>query len=69
MTSPQCWDSYRLYYVCHSFLCSDELISENSREDEPRSISGIRQPPTRAFMDDMTITSKSVPEERWMLED
>ena len=27
------------------------------------------QLPTGAFMDDMTITSKSVPEERWMLED
>ena len=31
--------------------------------------SGIRQPPTRAFMDDMTITAKSVVECRWMLED
>ena len=25
----------------------------------PITISGIRQPPTRAFMDDMTITAKS----------
>ena len=31
--------------------------------------SGVRQPPTRAFMDDMTITAKSVPEAIWMLED
>ena len=31
--------------------------------------SGIRQPPTRAFMDDMTITARSVVEGRWMLED
>ncbi|XP_053391239.1 uncharacterized protein LOC128554051 [Mercenaria mercenaria] len=35
----------------------------------PITISGIRQPPTRAFMHDMTITAKSVPEGRWMLED
>merc|ERR1711894_263325 len=31
--------------------------------------SGVRQPPTRAFMDDMTVTAKSVVEGRWMLED
>jgi len=35
----------------------------------PITISGIRQPPTKAFMDDMTITAKSGPEGRWMLED
>ena len=33
------------------------------------TISGVRQPHTRAFIDDMTITAKSVPEGRWMLED
>ena len=31
--------------------------------------SGVRQPPTRAFMDDMTITTKSVMEGRWTLEE
>ena len=31
--------------------------------------SGISQPPTRAFMDDMTITAKSVLEGKWMLQD
>ena len=35
----------------------------------PVLATGVRQPPTRAFMDDMTITAKSVPEGRWMLED
>lgn len=30
---------------------------------------GVRQPPTRAFMDDLTITAKTVIEGRWMLED
>lgn len=32
-------------------------------------MTGVRQPPTRAFMDDMTITTKSHVEGRWMLED
>ncbi|KAL1276034.1 hypothetical protein QQF64_035657 [Cirrhinus molitorella] len=31
--------------------------------------SGIQQVPVRAFMDDLTITAKSVPEGRWILED
>ena len=31
--------------------------------------SGISQPPTRSFMDDMTITAKSVLEGKWMLQD
>jgi hypothetical protein len=35
----------------------------------PVTVSGVKQPPTRAFMDDMTITAKSVVEGRWMLED
>ena len=35
----------------------------------PVTISVIRQPPTRAFMDDTTITTKSVLEGRWMLQD
>lgn len=35
----------------------------------PKMKSGVRQPPTRAFMDDMTVTAKSVVEGRWMLED
>ena len=35
----------------------------------PITISEVRQSPKRAFMDDMTITVKSVPEGRWMLED
>ncbi|NJK32032.1 MAG: hypothetical protein HC927_06195 [Deltaproteobacteria bacterium] len=35
----------------------------------PVTISGVCHPPTRAFMDDMKITARSVPEGRWMLED
>ena len=31
--------------------------------------SGSKLPPTRVFMDDMTITAKSIVEGRWMLED
>ena len=35
----------------------------------PVMMSGVKQPPTRAFMDDMTVTARSVIEGRWMLED
>ncbi len=31
--------------------------------------SGVQQVPVRAFMDDLTITARSVPEGRWILED
>ena len=30
---------------------------------------GMKQLPTRAFMDDMTVTAKLIPEARWMLQD
>ena len=33
----------------------------------PKSRSGIRQPPIRAFMDDLTVTTESVPGGRWIL--
>lgn len=32
-----------------------------------KSKSGIRQPPIRAFMDDLTVTTESVPGGRWIL--
>lgn len=35
----------------------------------PTTKSGVKLPPTRAFMDDMTVTARSVIEGRWMLED
>lgn len=31
--------------------------------------SGVQQVPVRAFMDDLTITARSVTEGRWILED
>lgn len=34
----------------------------------PRTRSGIRQPPIRAFMDDLTVTTESVPGCRWILQ-
>lgn len=30
--------------------------------------SGVRQPPVRAFMDDLTVTTTSVPDSRWILQ-
>ena len=35
----------------------------------PLMVTGVQMPPTRAFMDDMTILAKSDTEGRWMLED
>jgi hypothetical protein len=35
----------------------------------PTMATGVKQPPTRAFMDDMTVTAGSVPQARWMLQD
>lgn len=34
----------------------------------PRSISGTQQPQVRAFMDDLTVTTTSVPGRRWLLQ-
>lgn len=34
----------------------------------PRTQSGTRQPPIRAFMDDLTVTTESVPGCRWILQ-
>jgi len=33
----------------------------------PKSKTGMRQPPIRAFMDDLTVTTESVPGARWIL--
>ena len=35
----------------------------------PVTESGVKQPPMRAFMNDMTVTTKSMVQGRWMLED
>lgn len=34
----------------------------------PLTTSGVRQPPIRAFMDDLTVTTTSVPGSRWILQ-
>lgn len=34
----------------------------------PKTKTGIRQPPIRAFMDDLTVTTESVPGCRWILQ-
>lgn len=34
----------------------------------PQSRGGVRQPPIRAFMDDLTVTTESVPGGRWILQ-
>lgn len=33
----------------------------------PKTTTGVCQPPIRAFMDDLTITTESVPGSRWIL--
>ena len=53
------------------FSAAMNLIVKSVEKESrgPRSRSGMIQPPTRAFMDDMTITAKSYVEGRWMLDD
>ena len=34
----------------------------------PITKSGVKQPPIRAFMDDLTVTTMSVPGSRWILQ-
>ena len=46
------------------------IMLVNSAEVEcrrPLPKSCVRQPPIRAFMDDLTVTTTSVPEKRWIL--
>ena len=46
------------------------LVKSVEKESRgPVMTSGVQQPPTRALMDDMTITTKTVMEGRWMLKD
>ncbi|XP_052218246.1 uncharacterized protein LOC127835860 [Dreissena polymorpha] len=53
------------------FAAAMNLIVKSAEKPSrgPKMTSGCIQPPTRAFMDDMTITAKSYVEERWMLQD
>ncbi|VDI13372.1 Hypothetical predicted protein [Mytilus galloprovincialis] len=41
----------------------------NRYQNDRGSNRGVRQPPVRAFMDDMTVTAKTVIEGRWTLEE
>ena len=44
------------------------LIKSAEKLQQVVVLASIQQAPIRAFMDDLTITAKSVPEERWILE-
>ena len=64
----RCTVSVTLFAAAMNMLIKS--VETSSRR--PLMASGIRQPPTQAFMDDMTITSKSVVECRtckWRLKD
>jgi hypothetical protein len=45
------------------------LKSVEKKNRGPSVTEKIRQPPTRAFMDNMTLTTMAVVEGRWLLED
>ncbi|XP_054628013.1 uncharacterized protein LOC129179159 [Dunckerocampus dactyliophorus] len=50
-------------------LAMNMVVKAAERECRgPLSKSGIRQPPIRAFMDDLTVTTTSVPGGRWILQ-
>ena len=51
------------------FSAAMNLLMEAAEKEcrGPQTRSGVRQPPGRAFMDDMTLTTKSAVGTRWML--
>ena len=52
------------------FASAMNLLIKSVERSSRGPVTGIvRQPPVRAFMDDMTVTAKTVTEGRWMLED
>ncbi|KAJ3609088.1 hypothetical protein NHX12_023615 [Muraenolepis orangiensis] len=61
---------HRVYYLCDIVLPIAMNMLTKSAEPEcrgPRTNSGQRQPPIRAFMDDLTVMTESVPGCRWIL--
>ena len=67
------WNTNRMYDIRQSVLGSNERLGTNCGEEDSGPFiimsSGVRQPPTHPFMDDMTMTTKSVVEGRWTLEE
>jgi hypothetical protein len=51
------------------FATAMNLISKSAEAEcrGPVTLSGMRQPPIRAFMDDLTVTTKAVTGARWLL--
>ena len=64
-SSTGCTISVILFSAAMNLLIKS---AENLRQGAVLA-SGIQQAPIRAFVDDLTITAKSVPEGRWILED
>ena len=61
--------SHWMYYFCDTAAMKPIIKTAKKMSRGPVTISGIRQPPTRAFIDDITITAKSVPDGHGMLQD
>ena len=58
-----CTISVILFATAMNLLCK----SAEAECRGPVTVSGIRQPPIRAFMDDLTVTTKAVTGARWLL--
>ena len=66
------WETNRMYNIRESLLSSNEpagKISVEKMSRGPFMSPGVRQPLIRAFIDDMAITTKTVVEGRWTLEE
>ncbi len=63
-------DNHWLYHLSDPLCAGDEHAGQGSwnRMQRPLSKSGVRQPPIRAFMDDLTVTTTAVPGARWILQ-
>ncbi|XP_062585204.1 uncharacterized protein LOC134246875 [Saccostrea cucullata] len=61
MATLRSWNSQRMHHIRNPIFSSNEHDSQVSGEEEQWAMmkSGVRQPPGRAFMDDMTITTKT----------
>ncbi|KAK0135502.1 hypothetical protein N1851_028657 [Merluccius polli] len=68
-TKERCYfEKFNMRFTCGDFTTDRQRLESNQQRSYVRVLY-IQQAPIRAFMDDLTITAKSVPQGRWILED
>ena len=62
-------NQYRVYTISDSFQCSDEPFDEGCHRNPGTTLAaGVKMPPIRGLMDDMTVACKTVVEAHWTVE-